>query len=437
LTVGTDLGGSFHIESHAALLQQPTDTEVSDRALDAIVVPTIRPQLLRTAAVLASDIGCALVVLCSTPELAMRVLTECGWPVENMLVSWVPQSVEDNWLPFLTSVHPGNEIERSCYADIARKRNVGLLLARLCGWRTIMYLDDDIRGMTATAVTRAATLTSRFMAAGFEISHYPDNSVVCHAYRLIGGRQDTFPGGSALIVDVERCDTLFPPIYNEDWLFLFDAVQNHSVAIAGSLSQLEYQPFAHTQRAASEEFGDVIAEGLYRLLHQGTDVNGATLAYWGSVLDWRLELINHVAARLAAQSGPVVGGALMSLAAARKRLTAISPLACASFIHAWRTDIDAWRHTLLGLPMLGGLTDAARFIGLPTGWSVRSDDIRRSHDVPGSLHCPDRDHRKPLPSAPGWPRATSRPRHGDRRRGVDRPLQHRRARRYDRRWLDP
>lgn len=366
MAAGTELDDSFHIESHTALLQQQSaDVGVKDRALDAIVVPTIRPQSLRTAAQLAKDISCSLVVLCSTPDQVGQALTECRPCADDTYVTWVPQSVEDNWLSFLTTVHPENEVERSCHADIATKRNVGLLLARMCGWRTIMYLDDDIRDLTAAAVSQATALTSHFQAAGFEIGHYPDNSVVCHAYRLIGGRQGTFPGGSALVVDVERCDTLFPPIYNEDWLFLFDAVQNRSVTIAGTGSQLEYRPFAHSRRAASEEFGDVIAEGLFRLLHQGADVSDATHAYWRSVLDLRLQLIDHVAGRLLEQSGPVVGGALMSLAAARKRLAAISPLACASFIHAWRTDVGSWRHTLVDLPVLGDLHDAAKYIGLP------------------------------------------------------------------------
>jgi hypothetical protein len=365
LSAGTDLGDSFHIESHEALLQQSVGAEVTDRALDAIVVPTIRPWSLATAAVLADDIGSALVVLCSTPDQVEQARAEFGALSGDLHVTWVPQSVEENWLSFLTTVHPENEIERSCHADIARKRNVGLLLARMCGWRTIMYLDDDIRGLTADGVSQAAALTARFQAAGFEISQYPDNSVVCHAHRLIGGNQGTFPGGSALVVDVERCDTPFPPVYNEDWLFLFDAVQNRAVTTAGTGSQLEYRPFAHSRRAASEEFGDVIAEGLFRLLHLGADVSDATHAYWRTVLDRRLQLIDHVAGRLLERSGPVVGGALMSLAAARKRLTAISPLTCTSFIHAWRTDIGAWRDTLLSLPVLGDLADAAKFIGLP------------------------------------------------------------------------
>ena len=229
----------------------------------------------------------------------------------------------------------------------------------------MMYLDDDIRDLTPSVVSRAAALTSHFQAAGFDINHYPDNSTVCHAYRLIGGKQSIFPGGSALVIDVEQCDTLFPPIYNEDWLFLFKAVQKRSVTVAGVLSQLEYQPFAHSTRAASEEFGDLIAEGLYRLIHEGANVSDATSEYWQSVLERRFQLIEYIAARLVIRNGPVIGSALMSLAAARKRLTTISPLACVSFIHAWQTDLDAWRQTLLGLPAVGDLADAAKFLGLP------------------------------------------------------------------------
>ena len=364
---GSNRGGSFHIESHAALLQHPADTEMPWKDLDAIVVPTIRPQSLQPAAALASGIGSALVVLCSTPEQAEQALAECEQVVDGLLVTYVPRSIDDDLLRLLTSVHPENDIEPSCHVDIARKRNVGLLLARLCGWRTIMYLDDDIRDLTVTGVARAAALTTRFQAVGFGIGGYPDNSVVCHAHRLAGGNQDIFPGGSALLVDVTRCDALFPPIYNEDWLFLSDALRRHSVAVAGTLSQLEYQPFAHSRRAASEEFGDVIAEGLYQLIHEGADVTDATHAYWRGALERRLQLIDDIAARLLGRDAdaPLTGYALMSLAAARKRLTAISPLACVSFIHAWRTDLDAWRHRLPSLPVIGDLTDAAKFLGLP------------------------------------------------------------------------
>jgi hypothetical protein len=256
----------------------------------------------------------------------------------------------------------------SCHIDIARKRNLGLLLARLCDWRTIMFLDDDIGALTVGAVSTAAGLAARFQAVGFKINHYPDNSVVCHAHRLAGGTQDVFPGGSALVIDVASSDTMFPPIYNEDWLFLFDALRHRSVAFAGTLSQRQYRPFARLERAVSQEFGDVIAEGLYWLLHEGGDVTDATASYWRGALERRGRLIDHISDELLRwrTDEPVTGHALRSLAAARRYLGDITGQACFSFVRAWRTDVDVWRKQLTNLPVPADLADAAKHLYLPT-----------------------------------------------------------------------
>ena len=44
--------------------------------------------------------------------------------------------------------------------------------------------------------------------------------MVCHAIRDTGGKQGTFVGGGALAVAVDRVDSFFPDIYNEDWFYL-------------------------------------------------------------------------------------------------------------------------------------------------------------------------------------------------------------------------
>ncbi len=359
---------SYHVESHDVLLRHPVGTPAPRRRLDAIVVPTIRPASLRPALTLAGELGCALVVLCSTPAQAASALAACGGAASGVHVTYVPASVEDDALNFLANEHPDTWAGPPRYSDIARKRNIGFLLARLSGWRTIMYLDDDIRDLSAAAVSAAAGLCANFQAAGFRIAHYPDNSVVCHAHRLSGGKQDIFPGGCALLVDVQRCDSLFPPVYNEDWLFLFGALAAHSVAVAGTLSQLEYDPFAHPRRAAAEEFGDLVAEGLFRLLHEGGSLADATQVYWKEMLENRFRLIDGIADRLLGTTpgDRRASAALLSLTAARQQLSTISELACAAFIHAWQTDLAAWRDTLLSLPELGEVAQAAKFLNLPT-----------------------------------------------------------------------
>ncbi len=335
-----------------------------------MIVPTIRPASLQPAVELADQVDCPLVVLCTNEEQAQTAHINHCLPsrlTENIFITYVPPAIWDARLDFLTSTHPETDIEASCHIDIARKRNVALLLARICGWRTIMYLDDDIRDLTASTISAAAAQVAYFRAVGFEIDDYPDNSVVCHANRLAGAKQGVFPGGSALMIDVLGSDSVFPPIYNEDWLFLFDAVRNRSLAVASKLTQLGYFPFTHSRRAASEEFGDIIAEGLYRLIHERASSVDATLDYWKDALNRRSQLIDDIAMRLLFQDGtqPVIGSALMSLAAARKRLDAITALACVSFIRAWRTDLSNWQSRLADLPVLGDLRDAAKYLDLP------------------------------------------------------------------------
>ena len=369
MKTATELGKSDHIESHMSLLSQQAQVDLPARALGGIVVPTIRPESLGEAARLARDLRCPIVALCSTHIQVREARQRIGSNPAGMLAASIPVSPQGqlgNLLSFLTTRHPENDVLPSCHNDIARKRNTGLLLARISGWQTVMFLDDDIRGLTAEAVSRAAALTGKYRAVGFTIEDYPDNSVVCHAHRLTGANQGTFPGGSALILDVGRCDGPFPAIYNEDWLFLYDAVRTRSLAVAGPLRQLPYLPFDRVLRAASEEFGDLIAEGLFRLIHEGGDVADARADFWRSALERRARLIEQIADRLLLREGNLqeIGAALMSLTAARKRLAAISPLACLSFVRAWRADVDTWQGRLKALPALGTLTEAAKYLAL-------------------------------------------------------------------------
>jgi hypothetical protein len=112
----------------------------------------------------------------------------------------------------------------------------------------------------------------------------------------------------------------------------------------------------------------VIAEGLYRLLHEGGTVLDASLAYWRSMLERRSQLIDHIASELllCRKDEPVAQYALKSLGAARGRLAGITEEACLSFVRDWRTDIDAWQEQLTQLPVLADLAGAAKYLDLPT-----------------------------------------------------------------------
>ena len=103
------------------------------------------------------------------------------------------------------------------------------------------------------------------------VEQHPDNSVVCHARRLAGMSQDVFVTGAVLGV---HCNNLplsfFPDIYNEDWFFFAEEAAPRRLPRVGRARQLEYDPFANPDRARREEFGDLLAEGLYALFGEAS-----------------------------------------------------------------------------------------------------------------------------------------------------------------------
>jgi len=165
---------------------------------------------------------------------------------------------------------------------------------------------------------------------------------------LAGGGQRVFVGGSALLVNCRRPLSFFPEVYNEDWLFLFDSIAGAAVARAGRVRQLPYSPFADPARAAAEEFGDVLAEGLVGLLHGPAPLAAAhEAAYWRGFLDRRREFIERVMIRLGARPWlPDRAAAVHALVAAERCRAAIAPQSCAAYVRTWRHDRAVWGHRL-------------------------------------------------------------------------------------------
>ena len=182
--------------------------------------------------------------------------------------------------------------------DLSMKRNIGLVLARMLGWQRIFFLDDDIRDIAYPDLQRTVDMLGSFSAAGMWVTEFPDNSIVCHANRMTGGSQDVFVSGAALAVDCDSDIGFFPDIYNEDWLFFFDAASKGQLGNSYlKATQLVYYPFANAERAAWQEFGDVLAEGLYALLHLDMDVEQATSEYWALFLEARRNFLEATLSR--------------------------------------------------------------------------------------------------------------------------------------------
>jgi len=359
--------------SHRSLLCKAPEALSLGRAPDAVVVPASRPaEFLHFAMELAAALDAVFVPLCSGKAKRREVL-QLVREVPGLRFAVVPVPADyDNWLvDFRTSyVRPARALR---LGDLSLKRNVGLLLGHLTGWKSLLFLDDDIEGIEKNDILRACAALVPSGAVGLPAVDYPDNSVVCHARREVGDSQDVFVSGSALVIDCEHIHSYFPRVYNEDWLFLADALRRDLVSAVGASTQLRYDPFQSPLRAAAEEFGDVLAEGMVAFMHDGVAVTAATQRQWEVVLTQRRQLIADLmsaADRLDAAAAKPIAAALD---AAGRRSAEITGFQLAAYVRTWRSDLESWRTRLRGLKRGGSLRAALDTLGLGE-WSVLSEE---------------------------------------------------------------
>lgn len=173
-----------------------------------------------------------------------------------------------------------------------------------------------------------------------------------------------------------RCDrddlAFFPNIYNEDWFFFSAEAASHQIAAVGRSKQRPYDPYADPDRAAKEEFGDVLAEGLYARLDHGRDLHGTNIAYWTMFIERRKAFHARVAESLRRHAGRdddtaqgrEVRAAEMSIHAAQEKLGETNAELCYKFIELWQADLVRWQHYLARIECCDSIASAFRCLGL-------------------------------------------------------------------------
>jgi hypothetical protein len=341
-----------HHGSHRGLLVKPT-AEVQRRVkIDAIIVPTVRhPANLEDAAKLAIALDCPLITLHSGKWTSAVVASRRLPPKADLIAIDVPARARLRLPDFkTTSLLAGTKFDRP--TDTSAKRNLGLMLCHMLAWKHIVFLDDDIEIPEPADLERAAGLLGDHNIVGLFVDGFPDNSVVCHAYRLAGGPQTSFIGGGAIVVEAERTCSFFPDIYNDDWFYMLDGAKRlQPVATTGKVIQRPYDPFHKPDRARAEEFGDVLAEGVFWLFDQGRSIQDADLRHWNEFLVRRSTFINHVLSLVYdADIEPAEKRRMVeALKAARGRLTLITPDMCRDYLQALTTDRKLWRNHMASL----------------------------------------------------------------------------------------
>jgi hypothetical protein len=346
--------------------------QVDALGLDAIIVPGTRPAAyLDHAVTLARAAKCSLVVLCSH-YLHGREVKEYldDRSFNGAIVIDLPPGYSHPLFNFRELLSIKDQLPAACgnhVTDLSMKRNVGLVLAKMLGWRRIFFLDDDIRDIAYPDLQRTVDMLGSFSAAGMWVTEFPDNSIVCHANRMTGGSQDVFVSGAALAVDCESDIGFFPDIYNEDWLFFFDAASEGRLGNSYlKATQLYYYPFANAERAAWQEFGDTLAEGLYALLHLRMNIAHATPMYWSSFREARLDFLEATHSR--AQDVPldIRHEITASLQSALKCLTGIDSDLLGRYVQAWRKDLKDWKRRWAGIRLVSSVDEALAELGLVT-----------------------------------------------------------------------
>jgi hypothetical protein len=408
-----DLPGPFQIQSYDDLLQFPDISvstihtpsgkrAVTEPLVDAIVVPTIRSaEHLGPAVRFAADSRCHLIVVCTDERPTGLSAVLDGLRPGQVTLLTVRSGTKHPLLDLGASL-PQSLIAPAAL-DISRKRNLGLLIGRVCGWTRMLFLDDDIRKLHVAKLCSAAALLDDYPVVGLQVRKYPDASVVGHARRLAGRRQELFVSGGSLLVNPQLLNGYFAPVYHEDWLCVINHLRRREVAIGGSVGQLKYLPFAAPDRATREEFGDILLSGLLWLVHarHRKDVSGRTHPiadteywreatkprFWKHILEQRAALLQDITVRLKknADISSSLSSSLSSLEAAKRRLAELNPAEFVSFMERWLITLAEWRDRLSVLSKVD-LADKAQAIekalaelGLP---QVVGEDEPSSEQAP-------------------------------------------------------
>jgi hypothetical protein len=350
--------------------------------LDAVIVPASRQAFcLQPAINLAARLDVLLVVLCSKQTRADHVAERVSSsPGARALIVDLPKTWCHPDFPTRTSSQVFRRANGYRESDLSAKRNIGLVLARLHGWNKVVFVDDDVMLSRTDDIARLAGQLDTYQVAGMIVRNFPDNSVVCHARRDAGLPQDVFLTGAVLGV---HCNNLplsfFPDIYNEDWFFFAREAASRELPAVGEASQLTYNPYAKPDRARREEFGDLLAEGLFALMGQvdssvplDEQLRAADKAYWSRFMEARHNVITETMALLGVageKSGDHgrISSVLLSLRAAQHHLDhMITAEDCVNFVDAWQDDLEDWKRFSTGVNNVESTRDAMDFLQLST-----------------------------------------------------------------------
>lgn len=318
--------------SHPVILDEPS------ARLDAIFVPVRgRPQYVCELLRNLPETSTPIFLLPTSPSDLALVDVERQGPVETLLMN------DPEFMTALNSLQcTSNDLSISYFGewDLPAKRNYALWYASKHNFNRILLLDDDVRGFQSEWLTSGLNSLRRFAISGFFVDNFPDTSAIGHVKIGLGKPTWTFLSGSCLFIRVDCNIGFFPPIYNEDWLFMLPHIIRKDVCSLGCIHQKAYDPFATPSVALFQENGEIIADSLFALAASNCYRERLNPEFWRKLLALRRVSLTELVSRTTdGRRRAIVNSALMKCAE-------VTELDCVRFVNSWEADSVFWNHIL-------------------------------------------------------------------------------------------
>lgn len=220
--------------------------------------------------------------------------------------------------------------------DLPAKRNFALIHSIQHGFKNILLIDDDIECISKNIILKGIASLESNDVSGCLVKDYPDTSVIGHIEQKYGEPYYPFVSGNFLFIKSDKIDSYFPLIYNEDWLFMIPYIINKKISAVDVIYQKEYNPFENISKIKFQEFGEVIAEGLFELIDRQKYDDKYKESYWKEYLEYRR---SYVADLLNEAENKYIPFIKESLDICRK----IKPIQCINFIEDFEQDIITFK----------------------------------------------------------------------------------------------
>ena len=216
--------------------------------------------------------------------------------------------------------------------DLPAKRNFALIHSIQHGFKKILLIDDDIEGISKNIIIKGISSLESNDVSGCLVKYFPDTSVIGHIEQKYGEPYYPFLSGNFLFIKSDNIKSYFPLIYNEDWLFMIPYILKKKIPAIDLIYQKEYNPYEDISRIKFQEFGEVIAEGLFELIYRQKYDDRYKERFWNEYLAYRKSYVTEL---LDISEKPYIPFIKESLDLNGK----IKPNQCINFIHDFEQDI--------------------------------------------------------------------------------------------------